>query len=1204
MCHQESLWKRLNHPLGKRYENAEAKGIGINLNEECYSKHYLEHYTWTKFMSMLILVLIFFPLNTFAGKQSEVVNIHLKDAPLTKVFEEIERQTDYKISYRSGLVNTKKSITINKDNVQVTHLLDEILKGTNISYKFASEKSIVLYSGPSSSKRNLPQQDKKPKRYEGVVKDDTGTPVMGATINVNGKTVAITDADGRFQVDLPAGSKMKISYIGLADQEITLNDTTNLNIQLKESDQTLNEVVVVGYGIQKKVNLTGSVSSVNGDELRLRPVTDASQSLQGLVPGLLVTNNNSGRPGSTGTLTIRGQGNLSNTSNPYVLVDGIEMSLSDVNPNDIESISVLKDAAACAIYGARAAYGVILVTTKKGDEGKMRINYQGSMGWSSPTVLPEMVNSVDFAHFWNDGVRNTGSSRLYSDEKIQLLEQYIKDPSSVDPWFELPANSLMNPAFENTEKGVGNVDYFKLHYKDHSIKHQHNLSFSGGGKAAQYYISGGYLNEDGILRFADINFERINVASTLTSQITKWLKLKFGLKFTHSNNKTPFGDGGLSDGFYHSLARFRPTISVIDPNGHYTELSMVPYLQSGTYTRRKRDFVNMTGGFELNPIKNLHIFGDFTYKLIGVYYQALNVPPLIYAADGVTTSLGLRDELGIVADGKYTRYNAHTHYKNISLYGNYSISIAKSHNFTIMAGYQEENDKYDYLRDVVTGLYSTSNPNAGMGTGDKNTTDTRYSWATRGFFGRLNYDYKSRYLVELDARYDGSSRFAKGNRWGFFPSLSLGWNITQEAFMEPITNVLSHLKIRASIGRLGNQAGAALYTFASTMSISSSLGNYIFADGRHNYLTAPLVVNPSTTWEKVDSKNLGIDFGLFGNSLTGSFDIFKRETKDMLGPGEDFPDFFGASAPQTNNAQMENRGWEFVLNYRGKIGRDIQYQIGGSVSDATSKVTEYSNPTGSDPANNWYVGKKVGEIWGYRTDGIIQTQEQADEYNRTHDNSYLTSREWTPGDVAFKDLNNDNKVNKGSNVLGDMGDYVIIGNSTPRYQYTINGSISWKGLSLSFMFQGVGKRDWSPNGVYFTGSSSYAQVTVFKEHMDYWTEDNPDAYYPKPYINTAGAVGSYNAKTLRYPTDQYLQNAAYCRLKNLTLSYDLPKAWVQKLSLQNVRVFFSGENLLTFTSLKGMFDPEEIYTYNDYTSEGGKNYPMNKVVSFGLSINL
>ncbi len=1039
-----------------------------------------------------------------------------------------------------------------------------------------------------------------------VIDKNSREPIIGASVLIEGTTNGtVTDLDGNFTLTgVPPKGTLTVSYIGYTAQKLPLNGKTHFSIELAESSELLDEVVVVGYGVQRKVNLTGSVSSVKGDVLERRPVADATQSLQGMVPGLLVSNSDAGRPGGSGTLTLRGQGNLDNKANPYVLVDGVEMSLSDVNPSDIENISVLKDAAACAIYGARAAYGVILVTTKKGEEGKMRVNYQGTVGWSTPTVLPDMVDSYQFAQYWNAGCTNAGAPRLYSEEKLGLLQQYIQDPSSVDPWFELPANANMNPAFENSESGVGNVNYFDLHYKNWAFKQNHNLSLSGGGKKAQYYISGGYYSEDGILRYADMDYKRYNFTANITSQITNWLKLKVNTKFMHSDQDTPFGDGGISEGFYHSLARFRPTVSPVDPNGNFTELTMIPYLQSGTYTNTQRDRMNLTAGLELQPVKNWFVFFDYTYKLGNMEYEALNVSPLIYGADGVSTSKGVRSELGMSPDGKFTRSYSRTRYQTINLYTNYLFTLADKHNFTVMAGFQEEDYDYSYLKNAVTGLYSTTNPNVGMGTGDKTVTDTRNGWATRGFFGRINYDYDGRYLLELNGRYDGSSRFASGHRWGFFPSVSVGWNISREQFMSSVTDVVSNLKLRASYGLLGNQAGAALYTFAATMELNNKLGNYIFSDGRHIFTKAPGVVNPATTWEKVESKNIGLDFGFFGNALTGTLDVFQRDTKDMLGPGVDFPDIFGAAAPKTNNARMRNRGWELSLNYRGRIGKDIQYSIGGLLSDAVSEVTEYANPTGTDPKENWYTGKKVGEIWGYRADGLIQTQAEADAYNQKYDLSFISGKPWTPGDVKYRDLNGDNAVNNGTNKLGDMGDMTVIGNTTPRYQYTVNGSISWKGLSLGLLFQGVAKRDWDPGtGAYFWGSGPYAQVTVFKEHLDYWSESNPGAYYPKPYIHTVGGVVPFRDKTMT-TSDRYIQSGAYCRLKNLTLGYDLPAAWISKIGLNKLQVFFSGENLLTFTPLKGMFDPESIYTKNDYTSEGGKNYPMNRVVSFGVVVNL
>ena len=1040
-----------------------------------------------------------------------------------------------------------------------------------------------------------------------VIDKNSQEPVIGASVLIEGTSNGtITDLDGNFMLsNVPSKGSLVVSYIGYATQTLPINGRTSFSVVLAEDTETLDEVVVIGYGVQKKVNLTGSVSSVKGDALERRPVADATQSLQGMVPGLLVSNSNTGRPGASGTLTLRGQGNLDNNANPYILVDGVEMSLSDVNPNDIESISVLKDAAACAIYGARAAYGVILVTTKKGEEGKMRVNYQGNVGWSTPTVLPDMVDSYEFAQYWNAGCINAGSPRLYSEEKMGLLQQYIKDPSSVDPWFELPKNSNMNPAFENSELGVGNTNYFDLHYKDWAFKQNHNLSLSGGGKKAQYYISGGYYSEDGILRYADMDFSRYNFAANISSQITDWMKVKVNTKFMHSDEDTPFGDGGLSEGFYHSLARFRPTVAPIDPNGHFTELTMIPYLQSGTYTDTQRDRFNITAGFELQPLKDWFIFFDYTYKQMNLEYEALNVAPSIYEQDGVTMTKVARSELGVVEDGKFTRTYGRTRYQTINFYTNYQFTLNDHHNFTLMGGYQEEDNDYSYMKNSITGLYSTNNPNLGMGTGDKVVVDTRNGWATRGFFGRINYDYDGRYLLELNGRYDGSSRFAKGNRWGFFPSASLGWNIYREKFMEPAADFLSNLKLRVSYGLLGNQADAGLYTFASNMSLNGGLGGYIFSDGRHIYTNPAPVIDPNTTWEKVESKNIGLDFGFFGNALTGTVDIFQRDTKDMLGPGLEFPDMFGAVAPQANNARMRNRGWELSLNYRGKIGNDIDYSVGGSVSDAVSEVTEYANAKKNDPYGSWYTGRKVGEIWGYRAEGLIQTQEEADAYNAEYDLSYISGKLWEPGDVKYIDLDGNKVIDRGDNRLvdGDMGDQTIIGNTTPRYQYTFNGYISWKGLSLSVMFQGVGKRDWVAGGAYFWGFGPYAQVTVFKEHMDYWRPDNPGAYYPKPYINSAGGVAPYQDKNIQR-TDLYLQNAAYCRLKNLTLSYDLPNAWVHKAGLQKVQVFFSGENLLTFTKLKGMFDPEAIFSSNSYTSEGGKNYPMNRVLSLGFIVNL
>lgn len=1131
--------------------------------------------------------------------KAQSVSLQVNEMRFEQILSEIRTQTGYSFVYSDQIVDVNQRVSVQVQDMPLTDALKQVLKGTNLKAEIRN-KQIFLIEKERRKELVLPN-----KMVEGVITDANGEFIIGANITVKGSADmgTVTDVDGKFSLEVPEDAKLIISYIGFANKEVDVKGKSQFNILMKEDSELLDEVVVVGYGVQKKVNLTGSVSEIDGKEMSMRPVTDATQSLQGIVPGLTVSNNNSGRPGASGTISLRGQGNLTNTANPYILVDGVEMSLADVNPSDIETISVLKDAAAAAIYGARAAYGVILVTTKKGEEGKMRVGYQGTIGWSSPTSLPKMVNAFEFATYFNEATKNAGVNQQYSEEKLALLKQYMKDPTGINPWSELTSNNLV-AAFENTAKGVGNVDYFKLHYKNMAFKQNHNISLSGGGKQAQYYVSSGFYSEDGIMRFADMKYKRYNFNGSLSSNLTKWLKLKANTKFMHSDEDTPFGNGGLGEGFYHSLARFRPTVNEIDPNGNYTELTMIPYLQSGTYTNDKKYNLSLTGGFEIQPLKDWFIFTDYTFRMNNNQYEALNVAPMILGADGKTLYKATRGELGIAPNGKFTRIESASNYQSINMYTNYLFSVNSEHNFTLMGGYQEEKYDYRYLNNSTTDLISTNNPGLSLGTGNQTIIDTRNGWATRGFFGRINYDFMGKYLLEINARYDGSSRFSKDNRWGLFPSVAAGWNIAYESFMQSIRNTLSSLKLRVSYGLLGNQNGAAMYTFASVMN-TSSLGRYYFADGREMYINGPGVVVPNTTWEKVESKNIGIDFGLFENKLSGTFEVFQRDTKDMLGPTADFADMFGANSPNTNNARMQNRGWELLLQYKGNINEAISYTIGGTLSDATSKVTSYENPTGTSPMFNWYVGKHVGEIWGYRASGLIQNQDEADTYNKTYDLSYISGQNWTPGDVKYIDLNGDGKINNGTNTLENMGDQVVIGNTTPRYQYSINGSMEWKGLSLSIILQGVAKRDWTPGKgtVYFWGAGPYAQVTVFKEHLDYWTEDNKNAYYPKPYTAGAGAINKFRNKTSQI-SDRYLQNAAYCRLKNITLSYNIPEIWSKKIGLSKTQIFFSGENLFTFTKLPKQFDPETIFTGNSYTNESGKNYPMNRIISVGLIINL
>ena len=1004
----------------------------------------------------------------------------------------------------------------------------------------------------------------------GLVTDFSGEPLIGVSILVKGTSNGtVTDLDGKFSLSAEMGNMLQISYVGYISQEVKVESDKLLRIIMEEDTKKLEEVVVIGYGTQKKVNLTGAVAAVSAEDLASKPVMSTAQALAGLAPGLSVLQT-SGRPGQGATVKIRGTGTFSKAgTDPLVLIDGLSGNIDDVDPNDIQSISFLKDAASASIYGNRAANGVILIETKKGAQGKTTITYSNSFGWQQPTELPDFLPSWEYAKYYNMAMRNMGKQEAYLPEQIQKY----RDGSDPDNY--------------------PNVNHLKWLLESGSgFQHQHNLSIQGGNATTSYNLSVGYRNQEGMT--AKTSNERMTALFTMKSEIAKGLMLNLNINAYNNKYNAPNGEPQSIDGMIGYAVRQGPIYAGQKSDGSFgyqDNYSPEAWLASESFVQNVSRNISASGQLTWNtPVDGLSFIGKVGMNYWTKYDKA-------YRADTYF------DESKTVGPATLNVWTANNTYTTFEALATYEKQI-KNHTFKLLAGTsveQSNNKGLEGYRNTFPNNYLYE-----LGSGDKSTATNDSSleeYALLSFFGRINYAWKDRYLLEVNLRYDGSSRFAKGNRWGFFPSASLGWNITREQFMMPIADVVSNLKLRASYGLLGNQAGAALYTFAATMDLNDKLGDYIFSDGRHIFTKAPAVVNPNTTWEKVESKNIGLDFGFFGNSLTGSFDVFQRDTKDMLGPTVDFPDFFGADAPKTNNARMRNRGWELVLSYRGKIGKDIDYSIGGSLSDATAEVTEYEG-TRTNPKDNWYKGKKAGEIWGYRADGLIQTQAEADEYNNTYDLSFISGKPWTPGDVKYRDLNGDKKINNGLNTLDDMGDMTVIGNTTPRYQYTINGSISWKGVTVSAMFQGVAKRDWDPGtGAYFWGSGPYAQVTVFKEHLDYWSETNTGAYYPKPYIHTAGGVVPFRNKTMTL-SDRYLQSGAYCRLKNLTVSYDIPAVWTKKVGLQKVQVFFSGENLLTFTTLKGMFDPEAIFTKNDYTAEGGKNYPMNKVISFGLVVNL
>ncbi len=873
---------------------------------------------------------------------------------LRQLLTDLETAYPVRFNYKAALVRDVRVelVPVTEFEGQLARRLNELLP-VNLTCLPVGKTSFVITTRPTNtvlvgqptpaeapSGETLPKTTNAPadRTLTGTVQSETGEGLPGVTVAVKGtQRGTTTDADGAFRLviadrdDGPGETVLTVSYIGYATQEITVGTRTTVAVKLVPDDKSLDEVVVVGYGTQKKVNLTGAVAVVSGTTLTDRPVVNATQSLQGLVPGLNVTVGGNTRPGQSFNLNIRGLGNLSGSDSPYVLVDGFEMDLASVNPNDIESISVLKDAAASAIYGARAAYGVILVTTKRGSADRISVTYSGNVGLTRPIRLPDMVNSADFARFFNAATFNALGTRQYSDEKITLLEQYIRDPTGITSYPEINQNSTY-PNFENNANGVANTNWFHLHYKNVAVRQTHNLTLSGGNKMTQYYLSGGYYNEGGSMRFADINFNRYNLNANVTSQLTPWLKLTADTKYIRSNYVTPFSDDNFENNFFNGLSRMRPNFSAYGLNGDWSEASMVPYLQSGAKREIDNRTLTLITGLELEPAKNWKVFLNLNLRETGSEISQLKLPGTILGIDGMPILVN-RTEYVIPIRGSFARTTGNGTYLSPFVYSTYARTLGRSHNLALTLGHQRESFVFKNLSATSLDLISPSRPGINLVTGEKTVTEARNHWATAGTFGRLTYNFREKFLFEVNGRYDGSSRFASASRWGFFPSFSAGYNLSQEGFMERAAPWLNLLKIRASYGALGNQAGAGLYSFSENMNVVvPGLGSgprWYFGNSREAFISVPGSFNPDITWERVESANVGLDIGAFQNRLTGTLDVYQRNTRNMLGPSVDIADLYGASPPLSNNADLRTRGWELSLNWRGKLNPGIDYSVGG-----------------------------------------------------------------------------------------------------------------------------------------------------------------------------------------------------------------------------------------------------------------------------------
>lgn len=1052
----------------------------------------------------------------------------------------------------------------------------------------------------------------------GVVQDEKGLPLRGVSViaknvKTNFTAGAQTDSLGVFTfVKLPAGGPytFSVSFIGFESQSLSgynikTDATVLLSVKLKSQSENLGDVVVVGYGTQKKLNLTGAVSQVGGEVLNNRSLSNISQGLQGVIPNLNLVMGD-GKPIQSPTFNIRGNTSIGQGGNALVLIDGIQGDPSLLNPNDVASVSVLKDAASASIYGARAAYGVVLITTKNPARDKLVISYSSNYSIKSPTAVPDVVtNGYQYAVMfdsawsaWNDysqTAQNINKTQPFS--KAYLAEYKKRDADPTLPKAEIGANG--NYVY------YGNTDWYGLLYKKHTGAIDQNLSISGSNGKTSFYITGRYYGQDGIFRYNSDNYHMYNLTAKGSSQVLPWLLVnnttQFSSRFYH--NPLNVGEGG---GIWRNLAdEGHPSSMLFNPDGTLTfsaAYTVGDFVYGKNGINMTDQVIKNTTGFVAKLVGNeLRLKGDFTFQNTTALQKQIRVQVPYSVTPGVINYVG-------TAYNDIAQTQRQTNYLAANIYAEYEKNINRVHYFKFLAGYNYEQSTYNALSASRNGLIYADASDISLALGQSISTSGGYEkWAIIGGFSRLNYSYKDRYLLELNGRYDGSSKFPSNQRYAFFPSASAGWRISKESFWHVQPNVISDLKIRASYGSLGN-GNISSYAYQEQFGITQS--SRVIGGVLPQYTSAPGVLPDGLTWETAVTSDLGLDASLLSNRLTISGDIYKRRTKNMFTVGMTLPAVFGAAVPKGNYADMSTTGWEIAVNWKDdiKIGsRPFHYSIGLSLSDYSAVIDKYNNATNS--LNDYYAGKKVGEIWGYTNDGYWTAANVSQAKTMQALFKASNSGTWLPGDIKFKDLNGDGVINNGDNTLANPGDMRVIGNTTPRYAYGITLSADYADFFFSAFLQGIGKQDWWPGSEAdaFWGQYNRPYNYAMAYQMDkIWSESNPDAYFPRlrGYVAQNGSGELYNAQT------KYLQNARYIRLKNVQVGYNLPARLLAKAHLTGARVYVSGENLWSASPLYKLtknIDVEnigksDVVLTGSSNAGNGNNYPILKSVTIGLSV--
>ncbi|MDK2852456.1 MAG: hypothetical protein PWQ38_721 [Proteiniphilum sp.] len=1232
------------------------------------------------FLITFICVFSVMAENTFS--QAKSVTVEFNHITLKEALQQIEKNSDYLVLIMDDVEgDLTEKVNFSLRNRSISEVLDQLLKDTNLTYAIinrqitiARKEKITESNSPDQSATSKISMQQAKKTITGTVVDVNGVSIIGANIIEIGTPTngTITDVNGRFTLSVAPDAVIQVSYIGYLSQTIQTAGKTSFHIILTEDTQSLEELVVVGYGTQRKENLTGAVSTVNVEEtLGSRPIADVGRGLQGTIPGLSIVVP-SGEVGSDPLMKIRGQiGSIAGSSNPLILVDNVEIpSIQLINPNDIESISVLKDAAASSIYGSKAAFGVILITTKKGAATeKTEITYSTNLSWQQPFKEIEIAG-VDGLEYTLEAHKNmkaggpAGGFWRISDESFEKVKEW-QDKYGSTVKYNDPVVYGRDWIYDGKDKyGYRIYDPVKTMIKNSAFSQNHNISLNGKRNETTYTLSVGYLGQAGMMKPAkDDNFNRFTGNLNLSTKISSFLTVRGGAMYSDATKKYPNSSTGFTADpwlYLYRWSRLFPT-GVLE-NGEEIRDPYFDTKNAHTAVNRKK-YSNLNLGTTLDLTENWDFNIDYAYST--QFNQETTSRPTFSGREPWYTPVLLYDDEGnqvyvdengnptdsggmpayrfpfvnyVTQDKTYfNKYSFTSDKHTVNVVTNYYLNLADQHMFKFMLGSNIVSYKWNNHWSNKTNLIDEDNPQFDFAVGTE-TVGGDANWDSQlGYFGRINYSFMDKYLLEGNLRYDATSKFPAHLRWRWYPSFSGGWVITNESFMQDLNPVLNFAKIRASWGLIGDQS-VPNSLYLATMDINknawlSSSGEQFFQLGTPNPISAGI------SWQDIESLNLGLDLRLFKNKLGLVMEWFRRDTKNMIIPGESLPATYGASAPQGNYGNLRTNGWEISADFNHRFENGLRLSVNANLADAVTKITKgadwntpYENRLLS---NNYATGRTYGDIYGYVTDRLYQKEDfvydsegnieqttiiwegTAKVTNKLAGNNpiYQTYFEdgnqvllISPGDVKFVDVNGDGYITPGKNTFGDPGDQVVIGNSTPRYEFGFRLGADFKGFDASIFFQGVGKRSiWGSGQLAIPGFHAKDGAMPQAIAENFWKEDRTDAFYPRAWNLNGADEGFVMRKQSRY-----MLNMAYLKLKNITLGYTLPQNLLQSLYLSNARIYLSLENFITFDKLRGLpIDPEAISGYSMLKTDGnynlgrtGTSNPTFKSASVGIQLSL